>query len=182
MVSFNRRNEKEVADNFEKYIDTANSTIVSSTGQLKWHYGSKGHFTINTPGTQGLVGFAKNKAIDMNDVQLKTTNDFATIFLSSLDKDKTIKNSKRVLITCMARARNTGMKFNSDTTELLEVGSAPILMEPVDATIWLGNNRKGTVHVLDHSGFRTGQTIPMKNGKIHLDGRNTQAIYYEVVF
>jgi hypothetical protein len=35
------------------------SIIVSSTNQLRWDYRQKGYFTINTSGTQGLVGFAK---------------------------------------------------------------------------------------------------------------------------
>jgi hypothetical protein len=129
-----------------------------------------------------MIGFAKGKKVALGKLSIQTRNEFAVILVSSLDKALDISASKRILITTIARAQNTDMKFNSDKTELLHVGTAPILMEPVDVTVWLDDNRKGTVHVLDHSGFRVGQTIPVKNGTIILDGTINKAIYYEIVF
>lgn len=180
-VSFDST-EKDFQKELGPFWNKDKKLITSTTGQLQWNYAGKGYATISTGGTKGLIGFAPSTKVALGKLNIQTPNEFAVILITSLEKERDLATSRRILITTIARAKNTGMKFNSDKTELLDVGSAPILMEPVDATIWLENNRKGTVHILDHSGFRTGQTIPIKNGKIHVDGRNSRAIYYEVVF
>jgi hypothetical protein len=57
----------------------------------------------------------------------------------------------------MARTRNTGMQYSEDKTKLLNVGEAPILLEPVSAVIKLNRKTKIEVYVLDHIGNRTGE-------------------------
>lgn len=43
-------------------------------------------------------------------------------------------------------------------------------------------NRKMPRHILDNDGRRTGEVLQSDNGNITLDGRETKAIYYEVVY
>jgi hypothetical protein len=38
------------------------------------------------------------------------------------------------------------------------------------------------IHVLDHSGNRTGKTIEHENGSFLLDGRVHKTMYYEMVY
>ncbi|HEY9487529.1 MAG TPA: hypothetical protein VIQ51_04315, partial [Chryseosolibacter sp.] len=180
-VSFNGT-EKTFLMDLTKYWDHNKKLITSSTGQLQWSYDGKGYSTINTPGTKGLIGFAAGKRFTLGEVRIQTPNEFAVILISSLEQDKGINQAKRILVTAVARAHNTGMKFNHEKTELLEVGTAPILMEPVMVNLQIGGSRKGTVHVLDHVGSRTGETIPIRNGKLGLDGKKSKTIYYEIVF
>lgn len=165
-----------------KYWNKKANEIVSTTSQLKWNYSGKGYFTINTPGTKGMVGFAGNHQHTLGSIKLKTTNDFAVILISSLEKDKSIDDAKTILITTVARAQNTGMKFNTERTELLSVGTSPILLEPVAIDLQLDPKRKGIVYVLDHTGNRTGKTIPIMNGRLVLDGAVHKAIYYEIAY
>lgn len=171
--------EKHFIKDVSNYWDTQKKMITSTTRQLTWDYSGKGFFTIDSERTKALVGFAPGKEFNLSGVTIRTSNEFAVIFVTSLDETKSIKDAKRLLITTIARARNTGMKFNNDKTELLDVGSAPILLEPVDLEIAL-SEKKGTVHVLDHVGNRTNKTIPLQNGKVKLDGKIYKAIYYEI--
>ena len=65
---------------------------------------------------------------------------------------------------------------------LINRGTGPILMEPVICDIILKRPGTPTVHVLDHDGRRTGKTLPVENGRVKLDGRETKAVYYEVSY
>jgi hypothetical protein len=42
---------------------SVNKIVKSNTGQLEWNYVDKGYFTINTKGTQGIVGFLPGKPV-----------------------------------------------------------------------------------------------------------------------
>ncbi|NHE58529.1 hypothetical protein [Cyclobacterium plantarum] len=156
--------------------------IVSNTGQLYWTEENRGHFTINSSGTKGLVGFAKNSKIDLDRFSIKTDNEFAVILLSSMDPSRGLGDADRLLVTTMARAKNTGMEYNEDKTELLATGEAPVLLEPVNVELSLPDDRTFTVHVLDHAGNRTGKTLPVSSNTITIRGAETKAIYYEIVF
>jgi hypothetical protein len=180
VLSFDGEISNEAIADYKQMIDSINHSVISSTQQLRWNYGSKGYFTINTNGTQGFVGFAKGEVIDLQDVQLKTSNEFAVVLASSLQKGKTVKQSGSILITCMARARNTGMKFNEDHSQLLDVGKAPILLEPVDVSLRVKNKKFTSLYLLDHSGNRTGKVVSANNGMFLLNGSEYKTIYYEL--
>ncbi len=159
-----------------------NKTIKSNTGQLEWDYNHKGFFTIDTKGTQGIVGFLPDRSVVFGDISLRSSNKFAVILATSLEKGKQLANAKHVLVTTIARARNTNMIYNQDKSELLEVGEAPVLLEPVQVQLNLMRSKSVQVYVLDHSGNRTGLKVPIINGKVFLDGSKYKAIYYEIVW
>ena len=153
--------------------------IRSATGQLAWQSGRKGWFSIDTPGTQGVVGFASGRTHKLGDIRLKLDTPFAVALVTSLDRAP-IRTARRLLVTTVARARNTGMRYAADGKTLLEVGQGPVLMEPVRLTLALRPERRPVVHVLDHGGRRTGRTLPVRGGIVRLDGARTHAIYYEL--
>ena len=159
-----------------------NKTVRSITGQLHWNYRDSGYFTIDTKGTQGVVGFLPQQPIQLGDVTLKSYNQFAVVLVTSLDKKQPIATTKNILITTIARARNTNMQYNADHTQLLAVGEAPVLLEPVSVHLTLKRQRPMKVFVLDHVGKRTGQQVPVNNGKMILDGSKYKTMYYEVVY
>jgi len=173
-ITFTDGEPAEVVSDLAQYMN--GNEVLSNTGQLMWD--KSGYFTVNTKGTQGLVGFAKGKKIELNDLNLQTSNPFAVILATSLDPDKPIDTSGRILITTIARAKNTGMKYNDDHTELIEVGGAPLLIEPVKVNLELKRKGKFTIHALDHLGRKTGQTIKPKGRNINLDGNKSGAFYY----
>ncbi|MEQ9825425.1 MAG: hypothetical protein ABQ298_13660 [Puniceicoccaceae bacterium] len=157
--------------------------IDSSTGELSWDYRDKGYFTIDTAATQGVVGHAANVDHFLSDITLTVHTPFAITLLTARSPEGTLQTDSSLLLTTIARARNTGMRYNEDGTELLNVGSAPILLEPVELTLQLPERATvPTVHVLDHGGTRTGHTLPVTNNTVHINGVTTHAIYYEITY
>jgi hypothetical protein len=180
VLNFDDKNERLEAV-INKLPASVNKIVKSNTGQLEWNYVDKGYFTINTKGTQGIVGFLPGKPVAFSDISLQSLNQFAVILVTSLDKGKQLANAKHILVTTVARARNTNMKYNEDKTELLEVGEPPLLLEPVQVEAIIKSRKNWKAYVLDHSGNRTGVEVPVKNGKLALDGSKFKSIYYELV-
>jgi len=164
------------------YWDEENKIIKSISNELEWHYSGQGYFTINTEGTKAVIGFAKGKNIQLDYMSVKINNPFAVVIFTSLDKDKSIQESKHILVTTMARAKNTGMKYNNDKTELLEVGHTPILLEPVVVEISFIKFNVSKAIVLNHNGDRTKIkiTTATKENSILLDGKKYKTMYYEI--
>ena len=96
----------------------------SSTKQLRWQPGTgklDGHFTIDSPGTKAVVGFAKDKLCELGDVTLLSKSRFAAIYVTAQDKDQDVATARNLLVVAMARARNTGMRVLNDN-RILERG------------------------------------------------------------
>lgn len=154
----------------------------STTKQLSWDTSDKGFFTVNTPGTKAVVGFAQGHPQTLGDVTLELQSQYASIFLTALDKEATLDTAKSALLCAVARNGNSGFTYFTLDGRTLENGKAPILLEPVKATVRFAKRPIAVVNLLDHSGRRTGKTIPVSNGAFTLDSAKDQSIYYEIVF
>jgi len=158
--------------------------VVSNTGQLRWRCADRGCFTVDTPGTQAVVGFAGGERIELGDVVLEPDTEFACIFVTSLDKEKPIAEADALLITAVARGRNTGMEYSDDLSELLSAGEPPVVLERVRATVTLKGRQGVTVRALDHVGRRTDETLPVKTinagATFALGDTERGTLYYEV--
>jgi len=180
LLSFSDENKTEFLKDFESlWID---SVMSSTTGQLKWSEKGKGFFTINTPGTKGFVGFSNKESIKLGEVTLQIDNEFAVVLVTSLDKEKGIGDARKILITTIARAQNTGMKFSDDHSELLARGNAPVLLEPVRLSMRIDRKTQAKITILDHSGKKTNHVLSAQNGWIRFDGAKTKAIYYLIEY
>jgi hypothetical protein len=154
--------------------------LVSSTGELAWREGAEGSFTIDTAATKAVVGFAGGKAWTLGDVTIAPRNPFAAVYVTAVGRDEDLRSASRLLVVAIARARNTGMKYSGG--RLLATGGAPILAEPVAATITLRRPGTPTVHVLDLCGRRTPATLPVADGAFTIDGAQTKTAYYEISY
>lgn len=157
-------------------------SVVSSTGQLAWRPGTSpqsGWFTVNTPGTQALIGFAHGQTARLADVTIESRSPFAAIYATAREENAGLSDADSVLVTAMARARNTGMRVVGPL--LLERGGPPVLLEPVQATLSF-RRRAGTVHVLNHAGQKTGRSFPLRDGVFELDTSRDQTCWYLVTF
>lgn len=162
-----------------------NGAVVSSTGQLSWTGGQSehsGHFTIDTPGTQAVVGFAAGRSFDLADASIAPACRYGAIYLTATGPSETLKTGGKILLTALARCRNTGQDLGPDENDLRDKGKPPILMEPVQATITLKRPGAKRVVLLDHDGLRTGKTIPVERGVIRLDGVRDRTPYYLIEF
>lgn len=93
-------------------------SILSDTGELDWRVGARGGvIRIDTPRSQGLIGFVRDGKATTTHLSADIANDFAAITLSSLD-GKTIHISDRMLVTVTAKAGNSGQAWNDRRTML----------------------------------------------------------------
>lgn len=179
VVQFADQPEPSTFPNMNKYKQ--GTVITSSTGQLAWDSAGKGYFTVNTDGTKAVVGFAQGKELTLGDVKISMNCPYASIFLTALDKQSNLKSGKSALLTAVARNCNTGFKYFVPDRKVIDNGKAPILLEPVKATIAMSRKIK-SVNILDHDGRRTTRTLPVANNQFTIDGATDKTLYYEVVF
>jgi hypothetical protein len=173
---------KSTRADLAKFWDKDKKLIRSNTGELAWDYNGAGLFTLDTPRSKAVCGFAQGKQFTLGDVgisDIKTR--FVALYLSSIP-DKPIRESDRLLLIAMARSRNTGMLYSEDETQVLAPGKGPLEMEGVEATIVLPWP-KAVVHVLDDYGRRTGKTLSGSSADGRAAVRITpaaQTVYYEI--
>ncbi len=161
-----------------------NGIYHSTTGELAWKPGSNsrdGCFTINTPATKAVVGFAENTSHTLGQVTIAMQSRFAALYITAREKEKDLTTSRNILVVAVARARNSGMKVFNDA-RILERGGAPVVMEPVKARITINKPGGPTVHVLDHAGCRTGRSLPVKGTTFTIDGARDKTCYYLVEY
>jgi hypothetical protein len=128
---------------------------VSVTGELTWD-ASRGLVTVDTPRTQGVVGFAGGAHVETRAAAFDLTTPFAVALLSSLD-DRDLADSARILVSTSADARWTGVELSEAGDKILSTGRWPFLMQPVAGRIFLSGDRPATVYRLAASGARLGE-------------------------
>jgi hypothetical protein len=134
---------------------------------------------VVTGKTLALTGWVGGSGFGFGDAELHFETGFVSIIFTPLD-DQPLKESKQILITALARDKQTGAKYSEDGTKLLAMGTAPLLLEPVQAKIKLTGAKPVTVRPLDHYGVPKKETVPVEeDGSFKVDGRY-RAYYYEV--
>lgn len=162
---------------WSKYWNQEAKTVASVTGELRWDY-AKRFVTLNTPKTKALVGFAGGATHDLSGVKVALKTPFVSLIFTPLD-DKPLEQSAHILITAMAKDKQTGTEYNADGTQLIKAGGPPLLMEPVEAEITLAGKAPTSVRTLDVYGVPTETKVPTSGNTFSIDGRY-QAYYYEV--
>ena len=180
-VEFTDDFEDTKAPDLSRFIDSTTQTIYSTSGQLAWYYGKNKYFTVNAPSTKMWVGFLPNKKVQAGTYSLRCENPFAVVSLNSLDREKNLDNTDRVLITTIGRTQNTGMQYNAARDSLINKGEPPLLMEGINITLTLPKKIVGKVHILNHNGERTGKEMAVKGNKIFLSGSRNETFYYELI-
>jgi hypothetical protein len=147
---------------------TANtsSPYQSDTGQLIWYTNSNqtGLVTMDSPRSQGLVGFVKANNKRVSNLAVDVKNDFCAVVVNSIDP-KPISSASKILLTACVRVENTGMLWDARRTRVTEQGQSPTLIEPVTGTITLRNLEqaaKVSAKALDGSGRSIGEPIVAK--------------------
>ena len=156
-------------------------TITANNGALQWD-AKAGCFTISTPGTKAVVGFAEGKEFKLGSVRVQINSPYASLFITSAERDADLTKTKTALLSAMARNANSGYSYFLPDNRPIDNGKGPILMEPVKATIAFDNRKVAAVNVLDADGKRTGRTLPVKDGQFTIDEAQEKTVYYEVVF
>ncbi len=176
--------KKEATPVFSLAPYEQNGALVSATKQLSWTESpttsTGGFFTMNTPATKAVIGFAQNQKLALGEVTIEPQSRYGAIYLTVREPQGTLSTAKDLLIVALARARNTGQKFSPDGAEMLARGEGPILMEPVKARLTLRRTGTPQVFALDHDGKLTTTQIEVHNGVIDIDGARDKTPYYLV--
>ncbi len=195
VVDFTGEFRKTEVFDIGKYME--NGKIKSATGQLEWipkesmpggqrimqWYDQQGYFSVDTPATKALVGFAPKQKYEFGEITIEPDNLFAVIALTAINEDGKIATDDRLLLSAVARSLNDNAEFfPSHSMAMLKKGGAPIKMEPVRAEITLKRDGIPTVYILDHDGMRTERRLEVKEGSFHIDTGRDSALYYEIVF
>jgi len=181
-VTFNHTYTKTEKPDLSKYFDLHSKTIKANNGQLVWNYADKGYFYVNTEYSKGFTGFAKDIQLDFNQFSFSTSNEFAVVWFTPLEKNTKFKDSKTVLISCMARAKNSGMITDEAHTTLLQTGNSPIILEAVDFKLHFKNKKIKRIEALDHLGRKTGKILAFQNNAVKISGSDNKTIDYLVEF
>jgi len=175
-VSFDGGKSKAIE--LDNYWNPAEKIVHSTTGQLDWDYGRQ-RVTLRGPKTQAVVGRPAGDVIDLPGVSAAIKTPFVSLIFTPLD-DAPLDKSQHILITAMARDRQTNTEYSPDGKQLLAIGGPPLLMEPVEATIRLKGATPQTVTALDLYGVPTSMQLPVeKDGSFALGGEY-KTYYYEV--
>jgi hypothetical protein len=149
------------------FTQPAGGEYRSDTGQLVWYTNptQTGLVTIDTPRSQGLVGFVKANHKSVTHLAADVKNDFCAIVLTSLD-DQPIAACSRMLLTAGDRVVNTGMTLDPTGVRVIRRGVSPTLIQPVTGKIFLRNINTATnitVTPLDGTGKALGSPIIASN-------------------
>jgi hypothetical protein len=123
----------------------AASQFKSDTGELVWSTNPQdaGLVTIDTPRSQGLIGFVKANGKRVTHLAAGVSNNFCAIILCSLEL-KPISSAHRLLLVTGSRVGNSGMTWNAEGTRPVHWGASPTALEPVTGTIILSQLTKAT--------------------------------------
>ena len=136
---------KVFSDLNKEMLPVGQDYITSDTGELTRDW-KKGLFIVNTPKSQGAVGwFKENGRINLQDYSFTSSNSKAALILSSLD-NQPIKSSKKILISAVGRVAQIKDKWK-------KIG----MSEPVSAQIGI-NHSAGNLSLIPLKGDGVKQT------------------------
>jgi hypothetical protein len=124
--------------------EEAASPFKSDTGQLTWYTSpadspnQTGLVTIDSPRSQGLIGFVKANDKTVTNLAADVKNDFCAIVINSLE-NKPLAACGKMLLTACVRVENTDMAWDATRTHTAWQGHSPSLIEPVTGQIILRN-------------------------------------------
>lgn len=157
-------------------------TLRSRTGALEWA-GQPGVLTIRTPSVQAACGaVAQAERIDLGALSITAMTRYCTIAAASLTEEA-LTESSRILLCAVGGARNTDQQVENG--RLLEFGKAPVLFEPVSATLMLQHEGASGLQVrsLDPATGAVISEVPVNadDGRIVFQiGPQYRSIYYEI--
>jgi hypothetical protein len=130
---------------------------LSMTQELYWNL-KKGIFQVTSDKIQGAAGFLKGGSFKSKNLRITCQNEYASVFLISLDM-KPLSEAEKIILNTGARVDNTGVQYSPSKTSVIFGGSAPIIVEPVysSCTVTLKSFKSVKVYTLDANGYKAGE-------------------------
>ena len=156
----------------------------SASAPLRWL--DHASLVVDTPRTQAVLSTVAG-TFGTGDAGITTTTPFCQVALTSLD-GKPIAGSGHLLLLATARAQNSGQTRHAFTKGMLDEGHAPILIEPVQASVTLAQRAGKTapqVYALDWYGRRTAAQPTVRtaaDGSISIVLGTVPAGWFEILY
>jgi len=175
-----------------KYWDPKRLVARSITGELAWD-ASNGVVTIDTPRTQAVIGFLGVRPHALGSVTVKSPTNFGALYVTAMDGDAPVPSARRLLVTAVGPARNTGMEYETTTQmsrlgapyrRLRSAGQAPARLESVAGEIEIQSSQAKRLKAwtLDVVGKRI-KDVPLeaKADRVVLNMKpEHETVYYEL--
>jgi hypothetical protein len=189
---FVSQHREPVVKDIRPYWDPEKRIVRSTTGELTWN-ASAGFVTIDTPRTQAVIGFLGTAPHGLTAVTLRSPTDFGAVYVTALDGAAPIQSARRLLVTAVGPARNTGMEYETTAQtssqgtpywRLRDAGKAPALLEAVTGRLEIRSDRADRLKAwtLDIVGNRLRE-VPLDpgSGSVSLTLQpDYKAVYYEL--
>jgi hypothetical protein len=149
----------------------------SATGELVWDYGRK-TILVRSPKTQAVIGKTHGGRVELPSVTADFRTPFVSVIFTPLD-DAPLERSTKVLITALARDAQAGAKYSDDGPRLESVGTAPLMLEPVQATLRFAGKKPQSVSPCDvYGAVKPGAGVSVEaDGSFTINGVY-RAYYY----
>jgi hypothetical protein len=174
------------------YWDAKNLVARSITGELTWKAGT-GCVLIDTARTQAIIGFLSTELHNLGAVSLSSPTRFGAVYVTAMESREPIRLARRLLITAVGPARNTGMEYETITRpsrldgslwHLKNPGTAPALLEAVTGEIRIRSDRAKEMRAwsLDVVGRRIREIpVQVRDGTVRLElSAALETVYYEL--
>jgi hypothetical protein len=125
-----------------------NGVASANSGELV-HDAVAGTLLVNTPRTQAFAGFKPKQKVRLGNVELELDNAFGVVIVTALD-DQPLAASKRILVSALGNAVNSGMTLSPGRNKLENPGVSPVLVEPIVGRLTL-DGLTGTGHAKVHA-------------------------------
>jgi hypothetical protein len=104
--------------------------VATANGGELVHDALAGTLLVNTPRSQAFAGFKPVKTVTLTNVELELKSAFAVVMVTSLD-DQPLAASKRILVSALGNAVNSGMTLSPSRNRIENAGVSPVLVEPI---------------------------------------------------
>lgn len=133
--------------------------VATANGGELVHDATRGTLLVDTARSQAFAGFNPQSKLKLKNVELELRNAFAVVMVTALD-DQPLASSKRILVSALGNAVNSGMSLAPGRNRLENSGASPVLVEPIVGQLRLvglralGGKGHAQVHALGSSGER----------------------------
>ncbi|MES1186152.1 MAG: CIA30 family protein [Myxococcales bacterium] len=159
--------------------------VASANGGELVHDARAGTLLVNTPRTQGFAGFKPAQKVRLGNVELELASAFAVVLVTALD-DQPLAASKRILVSALGNAVNSGMTLGPGRNRIDDAGVSPVLVEPIVGRLalqGLTGAAAAKVHALGPNGERD-HAVEVANTAGGLSfglSADHHAMHYEIV-
>ncbi len=159
--------------------------VATANGGELTHDAVAGTLLVNTARTQAFAGFKPKQKLSLGNLELELTNAFAVVIVTALD-DQPLAASRRILVSALGNAVNSGMTLGPARNRLENAGVSPVLVEPIVGRLGLhaltgGGHAK--VHALGPNGERDHavEVVETAGGLSFGLSADHHSMHYEIV-